>query len=299
MIPCSIGITAYNEEANIGKLLQRMLDQQLQTVAITEMVVVVSGCTDRTEAIAREFAARDGRIRVLVQEKREGKASAMNLFIREAQEDVLILCSADLQPELTAVEALIAPFADAEVAMTGCHPVPVNNPATFMGFAVHLLWDLHHALNMSGGFKGGEMVGFRRVFERIPYHTAVDEASVEPIVRGQGYKVHYCPDAIVYNKGPETVDDFLRQRRRIYAGHLDLQHLLGYKVSSMSGGKIISLLLRNLNWRPKPFVWTWAVVGLEVYGRYLGSRDYKKGDKNHTVWEIATTTKELDVIRDA
>jgi cellulose synthase/poly-beta-1,6-N-acetylglucosamine synthase-like glycosyltransferase len=299
MIPCSIGITAYNEEANIGKLLQRMLDQQLQTVAITEMVVVVSGCTDRTEAIAREFAARDGRIRVLVQEKREGKASAMNLFIREAQEDVLILCSADLQPELTAVEALIAPFADAEVAMTGCHPVPVNNPATFMGFAVHLLWDLHHALNMSGGFKGGEMVGFRRVFERIPYHTAVDEASVEPIVRGQGYKVHYCPDAIVYNKGPETVDDFLRQRRRIYAGHLDLQHLLGYKVSSMSGGKIVSLLLRNLNWRPKPFVWTWAVVGLEVYGRYLGSRDYKKGDKNHTVWEIATTTKELDVIRDA
>jgi hypothetical protein len=218
----------------------------------------------------------------------------MNLFIQEASEAVLILCSADLQPEITAVEQLMAPFVDAEVAMTGCHPVPVNDKETFMGFAVHMQWQLHHALNMSGGFKGGEMVGFRRVFARIPYHTAVDEASVEPIVRGQGYKVHYCPEAIVYNKGPETVDDFLRQRRRIYAGHLDLQNLLGYKVSTMSGGTIISLLLKNMDWRPKQLLWTMGVVGLEVYGRFLGQRDYKSGSKNHTVWEIATSTKELN-----
>ncbi len=293
MINCSIGITAYNEEANIGRLLRRMLDQRLETVAITEIVVVASGCTDGTVAVAQEVAAADGRIRVLVQAEREGKASAMNLFIREAREDALLLCSADLLPEWDAVERLMAPFADPEVGMTGCHPVPVNDPATFMGFAVHLQWALHHEMNVAGGFKGGEMVGFRRVFERIPYHTAVDEASVEPIVRGQGYKVQYCPDAIVYNKGPETVADFLRQRRRIYAGHLDLQRMLGYKVSTMSGGKIFSLLLKNMDWRPKQFVWTWAVVGLEVYGRFLGWRDYKTGAKNHTVWEIATTTKEL------
>lgn len=292
MINCSIGITAYNEAANIGNLLQRILDQRLETVAIQEIIVVASGCTDGTEEIVREFAARDGRIRLLVQPKREGKASAMNLFIREAAHDVMILCSADLQPAADAVEQLIAPFADPEVGMTGCHPVPVNDPDTFMGFAVHLQWNLHHDLNMSGGFKGGEMVGFRRLFARIPYHTAVDEASVEPIVRGQGYKVQYCPDAIVYNKGPETVADFLRQRRRIYAGHLDLANLLGYKVSTMSGSNIAGLLLKNLDWRPKRFIWTVAVIGLEIYGRFLGKRDFKNR-KNHTVWEIATTTKEL------
>ncbi|MCP4360780.1 MAG: glycosyltransferase [Chloroflexi bacterium] len=297
MLNCSIGITAYNEEANIGRLLQRILDQQLDTVAITEIIVVASGCTDRTEEIVRDFTARDGRIQLLTQPQREGKASAMNLFIQEAAEDVLVLCSADLLPEITAVEQLIAPFSDPEMGMTGCHPVPVNDPATFMGFAVHMQWNLHHELNMQGSFKGGEMVGFRRVFVRIPYHTAVDEASVEPIVRGQGYKVHYCPDAIVANKGPETVDDFLRQRRRIYAGHMALEQLLGYKVSTMSGRKIIPLLFKNIDWRPKQFMLTWAVVALEVVGRTLGRRDYKTGAKNHTIWEIATTTKELDVTR--
>lgn len=292
-LTCALGITAYNEEANIGSLLQCILDQQLCTVQITEILVVASGCTDRTEAIVRQFAGHDGRIRLLVQEKREGKASAMNLFIREAQEALLILCSADLLPAPDAVEQLMAPFADAEVGMTGCHPMPVNDPATFMGFAVQMQWRLHHELNISGSFKGGEMVGFRRVFTRIPYHTAVDEASIEPIVRGQGYQVQYCPEAIVSNKGPETVDDFIRQRRRIYAGHLDLQRLLGYQVSTMSGRKIISLLLKTIEWQPRKFVWTWAVVGLEIVGRYLGYRDYKTGAKNHTIWEIATTTKEL------
>lgn len=298
MIDCSIGITAYNEAANIGNLLQCISDQRLRMVAIREVIVVASGCTDQTEAIVQDFMGRDGRIRLLSQPRREGKASAMNLFIREAACEVMILCSADLQPEATAVENLVAPFADPEVGMTGCHPVPVNNPETFMGFAVHLQWKLHHALNMSGGFKGGEMVGFRRLFVRIPYHTAVDEASVEPIVRGQGYKVQYCPDAIVYNKGPENVADFLRQRRRIYAGHLELAGVLGYKVSTMSGGNIVALLLKNLDWRPRQLVWTAAVIGLEMYGRFLGKRDFKNR-KNHTVWEIATTTKELSPTKES
>lgn len=298
MIKCSIGIAAYNEAANIGNLLQRILDQQLETVTISEIIVVASGCTDQTEMIVREFALQDGRIHLLIQPRREGKASAMNLFIREAAEEVMILCSADLQPEHQAVEQLIAPFTDPDVGMTGCHPVPVNDPETFMGFTVHMQWNLHHALNMSGGFKGGEMVGFRRVFDRIPAHSAVDEASVEPIVRGQGYKVEYCPEAIVYNKGPETVADFLRQRRRIYAGHLDLANLLGYKVSTMSGSNLIVLLLKYLDWRPKQLVWTAAVIGLEVYGRFLGKRDFKNR-KEHTVWEIATTTKELSPTKES
>jgi hypothetical protein len=82
------------------------------------------------------------------------------------------------------------------------------------------------------------------------------------------------------------------QRRRIYSGHLDIQALLGYSVSTMSGGHILKVLLQTMDWRPRPFVWTWLVVALEVYGRFLGRRDYKNR-RDHTVWEIAATTKEL------
>ncbi len=291
-IPCSLGIMAHNEAANIGRLLARVGASRLEQVAVAEIIVVASGCTDDTEAIVREAAAADPRIRLISQPTREGKASAMNLFLRDAACDVLILSSADLLPSEDAIERLVSPFADPEIGMTACRPEPLNDPATFMGFAAHLLWDLHHQMNLEG-FKAGEMIAFRKVFARIPPHTAVDEASVEPLIRGQGYGVRYVPDAVVYNKGPETVDDFLRQRRRIYAGHLEMQAALGYSVSTMSGGKIAGLLLRNLDWRPKQLFWTARVVALEVYGRYLGRQDYR-ARRSHTVWEIAATTKELE-----
>jgi cellulose synthase/poly-beta-1,6-N-acetylglucosamine synthase-like glycosyltransferase len=283
---------AYNEEANIGRLLDRLQQQQLATVEIVEVIVVASGCTDRTEDIVREAALSDTRICLLSQPVREGKAAAMNLFLSRASEAVLVLSSADLLPAEDAIEKLVGPFADPEVGLTASRPVPVNDPNEFMGFAAHLLWNLHHAMN-EVGFKAGEMIAFRRIFERIPPFTAVDEASVEPLVRGQGYLVRYVADAIVYNKGPETVDDFLRQRRRIYAGHLELEERLGYSVSTMSGLTILGLLLRQLDWRPKQFFWTWRVVGLEVTGRFLGAQDYR-ARRSHTVWEMATTTKELE-----
>ena len=291
-IPCSLGIMAHNEAANIGRLLARVAASRLERVRVAEIIVVASGCTDDTEAIVRAAAAADPRIRLISQPTREGKASAMNLFLRDAACDVLILSSADLLPSEDAIERLVSPFADPEVGMTACRPEPVNDPATFMGFAAHLLWDLHHQMNLVG-FKAGEMIAFRKVFTRIPPHTAVDEASVEPLIRGQGYGVRYVPEAVVYNKGPETVPDFLRQRRRIYAGHLEMQAALGYSVSTMSGGKIARLLLRNLDWRPRQLWWTARVVALEVYGRYLGRQDYR-ARRSHTVWEIAATTKELE-----
>jgi cellulose synthase/poly-beta-1,6-N-acetylglucosamine synthase-like glycosyltransferase len=286
-----VGITAYNEEKIIGRLLDRIVHQQLATVTISEIIVVISGCTDGTERIVRQAMAKEPRIKLLVQEKREGKASAINWFLRETTQAICVLCSGDLLPELDVVEKLVRPLADPEVGMTSCRPVPVNDKATFMGFAAHLLWDLHHQINLNG-FKAGEMTAFRKIFTRIPNHTAVDEASVEPVVRGQGYRVVYVPDAIVQNKGPETVSDFLRQRRRIYAGHLDLAQSVGYSVSTMNGLKILRLLLGELDFRPKPFLWTWLVVLLEVYGRLLGRRDFKN-KRDHSVWEIADTTKDM------
>lgn len=291
-VPCTVGIFAHNEGNNIGKLLQIILDQQLQAVVIREIIVVSSGSTDETEAVVHDFMARDDRIRLLIQPQREGKASAINLFLKHQTERVLLICSADLQPQPDTVEKLVSPFANPEIGMTSSRPVPINDPETFMGFAAHLLWGLHHEINVGGGFKAGEMIAFIKIFERIPYNTSVDEASIEPVIRGQGYKVQYIPDAVVFNKGPDTVADFLRQRRRIYSGHLDIQQLLGYSVSTMSSGTVLKTLLRTLDWRPRPFCWTWCVVALEVYGRYLGWRDYKNR-RDHTVWEIATTTKEF------
>lgn len=287
---CSIGVMAYNEEANIGRLLQTLLGQRTDMAVIDEIIVVCSGCTDNTESIVNGFCARDGRVRLVTQRRREGKASAVNLFVDSATSDILLSVGGDTLPEADAIERLVAPFVDPDVGMTGARPIPVNDPNTFMGFAAHLLWEMHHQVALHQP-KLGEMTAYRRIFQRIPRYSAVDEANMEPLIRGQGYNLRYVPEAVVHNRGPETAADFLKQRRRIYAGHLRMQREQGYTVSTMGGTTILRGLARSWRlWFRHP-AWTAGVIGLEFYGRVLGWMDFRLKQRDHVVWDVATTTK--------
>lgn len=287
---CSIGVMAYNEEANIARCLQSLLNQEVSGYEIEEIVVVASGCTDNTVPIVCDICDHNPKIKLLEQECREGKASAINLFLRHVRSDIVILESADTVPAPGTIEHLLAPFADPEIGMTGGHPVPVNDADTFMGFIVHKQWDLHHQVALQHP-KLGELIAFRRVFHRIPFDSAVDEANIEPLIVGQGYRLRYVPDAIVYNRGPETVKDFIKQRRRIYAGHLTISHKQGYTVSTMSPSRIFKALLRSWQWSWRAVLFIPAVIVLEAYGRLLGWVDHRFKKRDHAIWDIAATTK--------
>ena len=293
MLTASVGVMAYNEEQNIGKLLKALTGQSLVRVEIRQIIVVSSGSTDRTDEIVREWAAKDGRISLIRQETREGKASAINLFLEAAEADVFILESGDTIPAPDCVEHMLAPFENPSVGMTGGRPTPVDDPNTYMGFVVHMLWRLHHMLALKSP-KLGEMVAFRSFVRSIPHDTAVDEASIEAIVIERGSRLAYAPEAIIYNKGASTVGDFLKQRRRIYAGHIWLSKVQSYEVSTKKVGGILSVLLEDLEPRPRTLLWTAGGVFLEFVGRLLGTIDYYVLKKNPYTWEVSSSTKSLD-----
>ena len=292
MITCSVGIMAYNEEQNIAQLLEAGQKQKLNTAKISEIIVVASGCTDKTAYIVKNFSFNDSRIKLLIQEKREGKSSAINYYLKNAQGDVIILESADTIPEEDTMEKLVLPFQDSKIGMTGAHPIPLNNPATFMGFAAHLLWQLHHHVALNEP-KMGEMVAFRNIVRNIPENSAVDEASIEAEIIKNGYQVAYVPEAIIKNKGSETIADFIRQRRRIHSGHLWLKDNFDHQVSTMDGIKIFHLLIDNFNWSIKEILFTPCVIAMEMWGRFLGWYDYKIMKKNPQIWKISSSTKNL------
>jgi hypothetical protein len=89
----------------------------------------------------------------------------------------------------------------------------------------------------------------------------MDEAFVEAIIVRQGMQVRYAPDAIVYNTGPTTVSDFVRQRRRNHAGHLYLKHKYGYKVSSIENRRVARIAFKEL-WGIVRLVWVIFSAGL-------------------------------------
>ncbi|HYU77268.1 MAG TPA: glycosyltransferase [Ktedonobacteraceae bacterium] len=294
-IGCSVGIMAYNEEANIGRTIRAVLEQHGPSVRIEEIIVVASGCTDHTVPIVAEIVRQEPRVRLCIQEKREGKASAINLFLKQATSRVVVLLGADVIPEASALEYMCAPFKDPKIGMVGGRPVPVNNPATFMGHAVHLLWRLHDQMARVHP-KLGEVIAFRNVISGIPSGSPVDEISIQALIFQLGYQLIYEPACIVYNKGPLTIQDFLKQRRRIYAGHLQVWDQQNYAASTMKVSPIIRQLFacRDFTMRtPRQAIWTLGTAILEGFARLQGYCDHRL-KREHHIWQMVDSTKDLE-----
>ncbi len=292
----SVGICAYNEEENIGRLITELLNQRLDdNQVMQELIVISSGSTDKTNDIVKEFANQDPRIKLIAEKTRRGKSSAVNIFIKKSRSKYLVLTSADVIPDKKCLHHLLTKLRKRGVGLTAPRILPINSDKTLVGYAVHLQWNLHHKINLQFPErpKVGELVAFKKTFTRIPISSPVDEASIEPLIHFQGYKVVYCPEAVIYNKGPESIRDFLRQRRRIYAGHSQLRKRYGYTVITYSNARIIGALLANFDWNTKNWPKLFAVLALESIGRLTGFLDYKFKIRNHTVWKIAKSTKKL------
>lgn len=291
----SVGVMAYNEEANIRRTLQAIMQQQSEKTCLAEIIVVASGCTDQTVPIVQELMQTEPCLKLIVQERREGKASAINLFLQHAISSVLVMVGADIIPEQDALEKLCRHFTDATVGMVGARPVPVNDQHTFVGHAVHLLWRLHDRVARHSP-KLGEVVAFRNLVPRIPTDTAVDEISIEVLITKHGLNLVYEPVAIVYNKGPMTVRDFLTQRRRIHAGHLKVQSQAQYRASTMRIGPILREVLACAPYcmsTPQQVLWTLGTIGMEGIARMQGHYDVLR-KRSHHVWQSVSSTKILE-----
>ncbi len=290
----SVGVMAYNEEKNIAKCLKALENQKLSLMDIREIYVVSSGSTDRTNEIVQEFHERNPRIKLIIQKERMGKAAAINEYLRIANGDICVLESADTITDSTTIEHLVRPFFDPKIGMSGVHPVPTNTKKTFIGFCVHKLWQLHHLMALDSP-KCGEMVAFRNLIPKIPSYTAVDEAVIEAMICENGFELSYVPEAIVHNKGPETLHDFLKQRRRIAMGHKHLQNTKGYRVATQKSTSIIKYVLRDMSWTPRSIVYMSGLIALEAFCRFTGDINFYLRDKNPYIWNISSTTKEVEI----
>jgi len=290
----TVGIMAYNEEKNIGRLLDAITNQKTKVARIKKIIVVSDGSTDNTNDIVKEKARKNKKIKLIVQKRRKGKSATINNFLRNVSQksDVIILESADTLPkEKNTYEELCKPLLNQNAGLVAAHTIPANPRSGFMGFVTRLNWKIHHELLLIKP-KGCELIAFRNGVKKIP-KTTVDEDYIAALIEKKGLETKYLPNVIFYNKGPETIAEFLSQARRNYSGHLELKSMTGYKVSTIYHLWILKALFKNIKLNSKKLLWILGAVLLETYARMLGAYDYYiKKDKQH-MWKIAKTTKEL------
>jgi len=287
----AIGVTAHNEEQNIGTLLAR-----LRTVSLgaeTRIIVVASGCTDGTVPIVERARRQDPRIQLVIEPERRGKAAAINQLLALARDaDVIVGESADTLPDPGAIERMVAHFADPSVGMVGSRPVPEDDAGTFLGYCTQLLWRLHHAVATRSP-KQGELVAWRNVVPELPPDAIADEAYLEAELTRLGYRLVYEPGATVRNRGPATLGAFITQRRRNHCIHRTLAASTRYRPATRDHLLLARLGISELLAHPTRAHWLAAASIIELWASVLGLWDHRVARRDHALWEMVEGTKGL------
>jgi len=287
------GIPAHEEENNIGKLLD-FLCYACHSKEIEDIYVVSSGSMDRTDKIVLSYAQRDPRVHLIVEEERKGKISALNVLLTESERyDWLIYMGADNLPEKGAISTLMNRLREVGVDAVGGKPVPLNPPENLTGFFAHLLWNLHHLTSLQFPKLSGELMAFRAgIIHELSPTIINDDMYLQHLLEQKGRKVEYCAEAKVYLMGPTSLKDFIRQRRRVFVGHRQIESLTGRKVPTMRWPKW-TLILRACPFTGfKGCVYALLFVAFQALALLLSKWDLKRGQLPYK-WDIAKTTKIL------
>ncbi len=213
----TIGIPAYNEEKNIGKIIEDIQSQKGESFIVKEIIVISDGSNDSTAVRAAHYNG----IIVVDDGKRKGKALRINEIFRRSKTDVVIIFDADITLVENAIEQLLQPFfAHTDIMLASGTMAPLS-PKTFAGkiaFVAYYLWstailmtrdaDMYHC--------SGPMRAFRKAFYETLTFPAATADDIFPYFecKLKGYGFSYAENILGYYKLPATLSDFKKQQKR-------------------------------------------------------------------------------------
>lgn len=209
---CSLVIRAYNEEKHIGRLLEGVEHQTIQSV---EVILVDSGSTDRTVEIARSHGARI--VRIEPQEFTFGRS--LNLGIQQATQDLVVIASAHVYPVYPDwLERLLAPFEDEKIALT-YGKQRGNEQSFFSERQIFLQWyDEQTNLRQSHPFCNNANAAIRRaLWQEHPYDetlSGLEDIAWAKWALEQGYQIAYVAEAEIVHVHQESPRGVYNRYRR-------------------------------------------------------------------------------------
>jgi glycosyltransferase involved in cell wall biosynthesis len=224
----SVVVRCFNEEAHIGRLLTGVRRQRRQP---EQIVVVDSGSTDATLAIAEQF---DVEI-VSIEPKDFSFGRALNIGLAAADCDVAILASAHVYPVYDSwIERLIAPFEDPSVALAyGQQRAPTT--ASYSEQQILKRWFPSRSEQpQRHPFCNNANAAIRRsVWLDLPYDerlTGLEDLAWAKRALDRGHVLAYVADAPIIHVHDESFGEVVNRYRREAIAHKEIypeQHLKG------------------------------------------------------------------------
>lgn len=214
----SILIAAYNEEDSICATVKNKLAQDYPAENV-EIIVISDESADKTDEIVN--AIEDPRVRLLRQEPRAGKTSALNMAVPLARGEIIVFSDANSLYAPDALHKLVANFADNKVGYVSGKMIYANPDGTPIGEGCsaymkyeNRLRSIETRLGSIVGVDGG-IDAIRKTLYR-PLNADQLPDFVQPLkVVEQGYRVVYEPDALLWEHSLKDHGDEYRMRVRV------------------------------------------------------------------------------------
>jgi cellulose synthase/poly-beta-1,6-N-acetylglucosamine synthase-like glycosyltransferase len=275
-------VCTYNEAQLIERRLNNLVESDYPLDKL-EILVVDSASPDGTADLVDRYcvARSDAPVRLIREDARRGKVSAINLGISQAQGEIIVLTDAPTIYWPDTIRLVMENFSDPRVgAVTGKwvdYPDGVETPAQksrqpVIAFRT-LLRQLESAVDSTYAVTG-ELLAFRKsLLSAIPSQFGMDDLYIAIHVRSQGYRVIADSRAAYTEKSPETYSDLVTQKKKESAGCTQIVlHFRSMIFNRHYGLYGLLILPTKVMHSPfNPIIFTLALVsGLVLAAAWLG-----------------------------
>lgn len=216
----TIGIPVYNEQRNIGSLIQSLLAQHRKNFIMKTIVISSDGSTDKTVSIIKKF--RNPLVKLIVNKHRKGIARGLNQINSLAKSDILVMLNGDIvvrDPDF--VSKLITPVYKNQADLVSCAVKEIRRAGLIEKI---LSVGATYRTNVFRNFKNGNNMytchGQARAFSKRMYSSIRypvsygDDMYSYFYAKQNGFRYSYVKNTSVYYYVPATIADHKKQSVR-------------------------------------------------------------------------------------
>ncbi len=214
----TIATSILNEEDNIKNLLGSLSAQKTKKYYIKEIIIISDGSTDTTNDIVQSYKS-PYKLVFVKGKKRLGKTQRLNEILQMAKGEYIVLIDGDIViPSIRFIESLMHSFTD-NVAVVGANTQPLA-ASSLVELSVNASFEIydHMRTRVRNGNNPHTCIGralaiTRQLAQEIefPKETIGNDAYIYFSAISRGYKYNFSPDAVVYYRSPNTLQDQTKQ----------------------------------------------------------------------------------------
>jgi glycosyltransferase involved in cell wall biosynthesis len=221
----TIGVPAYNEEANIKNVLLSILAQKQENFAVEKILVVSDGSTDRTVEAVKAINSR--LVQLIANSERRGQNFSQNLIFLQSRSDIVVLLEADTLPagKDFLVNLLKPLLANRNIAHAQGNFESVA-PQTYFGTIIKVQSDIYDWFSINDpevrsrlcSGRGGRAFT-KKIYDQLRWPAAVPEDTYALLwCRQNGFETVFVPSAKCIYHCVESYTDFLKVREKEKSG---------------------------------------------------------------------------------